>query len=455
MVSMMNGDIHVNSEIGQGSTFIFTAVFGQLQGVAQKRAASRDVFRGVKALVVDADAASRDALSLYLETFFFQVTQASTSEQAIQLLENAPIEKPYRLVLMDWNLPKMDGITAARQIKNSLKIVSVPHIIMTTIHSREDITRRVTDFNLDGFLAKPVHSSALFNAVVDAFGYDASPVLPARSLGLVNEKLYKIKGAKLLLVEDNHINQQVAKETLEQEGFDVTLAKDGQDAVQKIRKGHFDAVLMDLQMPIMDGYQATRIIRSEAKFDDLPIIAMTAHALSDVRERCLHIGMNGYVTKPLDVDELLTNLVDFIRPKVQTTEDSYLAKASPRQAAVVLPEFLPGIDMQQALKNVVGNVQLLCDLLVKFQQGYNDAQIRLDTFLQSGDVDSALKLLHAMKGVAANLAMPELRACIVTLEQTLMTQSEYEPPVTDFANTLNRVLESVEQLQSIDSGLNR
>ena len=451
MVAMMHGDIHVNSEIGRGSTFVFTAVFGQLQGVAQKRVASRDAFRGVKVLVVDADAASRDALCLYLETFFFQVTQASTGEQAIQLLENAPIEKPYQLVLMDWHLPKMDGITAARQIKNSLKIVSVPHIIMITAHNAaDDIALRVTDFNLDGFLAKPVHPSALFSAVVDAFGLDDSHVLQARSLGLVNEELGKIKGAKLLLVEDNHINQQVAKETLEQEGFEVTLAKDGQDAVQKIRGGHFDAVLMDLQMPIMDGYQATQIIRSEAKFDDLPIIAMTAHALSDVRERCLHIGMNGYVTKPLDVDELLASLVDFIKPKAQTTRDSCLTKAT-RQSGVLLPEFLPGIDMQQALKNVVGNAQLFCGLLVKFQQSYNDAQIRLDTFLQTGDVDSALELLHVMKGVAANLAMPELRSCIVALELSLKAKSEYEPELlTDFANTLNRVLESVEQLECVN-----
>ncbi len=226
------------------------------------------------------------------------------------------------------------------------------------------------------------------------------------------------------------------------------IAKDGQDAVQKIRAGHFDAVLMDLQMPIMDGYQATQIIRSEAKFDDLPIIAMTAHALNDVRERCLHIGMNGYVTKPIDVDELLTSLVDFIKPKAQTTQDSCLAKAT-RQAGVLLPEFLPGIDIQQALKNVVGNAQLFSDLLVKFQQSYNDAQIRLDAFLQAGDVDSALKLLHAMKGVAANLAMPELRSCIAALEQTLKAEAEYEPELlTDFANTLNRVLESVEQMRS-------
>ncbi len=446
MVSMMHGDIQVNSEIGQGSTFIFTAVFGQLQGAAQKRAASRDAFRGINALVVDGDTSSREALGLYLETFYFQVTQVSTGEQAIQLLENAQVKNPYQLVLMDWNLPKMDGITAARQIKNSLNIASIPHIIMITTHNREDIEPRSAELNLDGFLVKPVHPSALFNAVIEAFGHDESSVLPAHRSGAEDEALHKIKGAKLLLVEDNHINQQVAKETLEMEGFDVTIAEDGQDAVQKIRANYFDAVLMDLQMPVMDGYQATRIIRSEAKFDDLPIIAMTAHALSDVREKCLHIGMNGYVTKPLDVDELLASLVDFIKP-LQKTPDACLEQVV-QQRELLLPELLPGIDMSQGLKNMVGNVQLFCDLLAKFQQSYSDAQARLEALLQAGDVDSALNLLHAMKGVAANLAMPELRSCIVALEQTLGTPSDYEPGLlADFASAQNRVLESVAQLR--------
>lgn len=454
MVSMMGGVIHVNSEIGQGSTFVFTAIFGQFQGVAQKRAASRDAFRGVKALVVEADRVLRDTLCLYLETFFFQVTPADTGEQAIQLFENAAIENPYQLVLMDWNLPKMDGISVARYIKNSLELDRVPLIVMIADHNREDIALRVIDLHLDGFLVKPVHPSALFNAVVDAFGQarcDEYPFLQARRSGTENERLHKIKGAKVLLVEDNNINQQIAKETLEQEGFDVTIAVDGQEAVQKIRASYFDAVLMDLQMPVMDGYQATRIIRAEAQFDDLPIIAMTAHALSDVREKCLQIGMNGYVTKPLDVDELLAHLIGFIKPELRKTAASYLEQAN-RQRDELLPERLPGIDIQQGLKNVMGNVQLLRDLLMKFYEGYSDAQIRLDGFLRADDIDSALKLLHAMKGVVTNLSMPELRSSIVALEQTLKTSEKYDPELlTDFASAQDRVLESVAQLRNANA----
>lgn len=445
MVEMMNGVIKVSSEIGKGSTFTFTAVFGQLQGEDQKRAASRDAFRGVKALVVDGDEASRNVLCLYLETFFFQVTQAETAEQAIQLLENASAEDPYQLVLMDGELPGMDGISLAHRIKSNLNITRIPHIIMIAAHGAEDIAQRSTDFNPDGFLIKPVHPSALFNAVVDAF--DQNPVSQDRCAGAGNEIPDGIKGAKLLLVEDNHINQQVAKETLEQEGFDVTIATDGRDAVQKIRENHFDAVLMDLQMPVMDGYEATRLIRSETQFDDLPIIAMTAHAVSDARERCLYVGMDGYVTKPIDVDELLASLIDVIKPELRKTPGSCLADAAEQKTAL-LPDCLPGIDIQQGLKNVVGNERLFRDLLLKFYQSYSDAETRLNALLQAGDVDSALQVLHAMKGVAANLAMPELKTGIEMLEMTLKKPAQYEPEIlTGFADAQNKVLESIARLR--------
>lgn len=450
IVGMMGGDIKVKSEIGKGSTFTFTAIFGQPYQINQKIAVSRDAFRGVKALVVDGNEESRDALRLHLETLFFQVMSACTGEQAIQILESASDDDPYRLVLMAWNLPKTDGISVARHIKNNLKIVCIPHIIIVTSHN-EDIVQRVKDLDLDGYLIKPVHSLALFSAVVEAFNRNSFNEYPSphvRHITTENEKLHQIRGAKLLLVEDNLINQQIAKETLEQEGFEVSIAADGRDAVRKIRASHFDAVLMDLEMPVMDGYEAARIMRSEPQFDDLPIIAMTAHAMKDVREKCLQIGMNGYVTKPLDVDELLGNLIEFIRPEFRKTPATCLVKAS-RQKEALLPEFSSGIDMQQGLKNVVGNVQLLYDLLLKFYENFSDAQTRLDAFLQAGDVDSALRFLHAMKGVAANLAMSELKVCIEALEQTLNKQWEYGPELlTDFASAHSRVLESVGYLCS-------
>jgi two-component system sensor histidine kinase/response regulator len=451
IVNMMNGDINVVSEIGTGSTFTFSASFGKPE-VDRKHAASREAFRGIKVLVVDGNEESKHLLTLYLETFFFLVTPVSTAEQAIQLLENAPLESPYQLVFMDWNLPKMDGITAARLIKHNLNRPHTPYIIMTTVHSKEAIARRVVELDLDGYLVKPVHPSSLFNVIVEAFERNHAneySALHMNELVARREKTYNIKGARLLLVEDNSINQQVAKETLEHEGFNIVIAVNGQEAIEKIHESHFDAVLMDLQMPVMDGYEATRIIRSDSQFDDLPIIAMTAHAMNDVRESCLYAGMNGFVTKPIDVDELLASLIGSIKPELCKPADLYAEKANEQKEAL-LPESLPGIDMQQGLKNVVGNMQLFRDMLVKFHQSFSDAEGRLSELLQAGDVDSALQLLHRMKGVAANLAMAELKSCIVALEQVLNTKPEYQPDLlTDFVRAQNRVLDAVGQLTHV------
>ncbi|MGZ5577865.1 MAG: response regulator [Methylobacter sp.] len=446
IVDMMGGTINVDSEIGNGSTFTFSGVFGQVPALESNRTVSPEVFRGMKALVVDGNEESRDLLSLYLETFFFQVSQAGTGEHALQMLENAPVDEPYRLVLMDWNLPGMDGISVARQIRHNLKLAGSPYIVMTTVHKREDIEQRTQGLNLDGFLVSPVHSTGLFNTLVEVFKQDhalehaMSPIYRGRR---ENERLRNIQGARLLLVEDNHINQQIALETLEQEGFIVVIAENGLEAVREIRENLYHAVLMDLQMPVMDGYEATKIVRSDTRFDDLPIIAMTAHAINDVKDNCLKIGMNGYITKPIDVDELLDCLVKLIKPGLRKA----LSKPPMKTTDGPLPEVLAGFDMAQGLKNVVGNKRLFLDLLQKFAHDYSDAVIRLDGLLQAGDVDSALKFLHTMKGVAANLSMPQLKASIMSLEQMLRNQPQYSSGLlADFARAQETVMESIANL---------
>ncbi|WP_084254069.1 response regulator [Methylobacter marinus] len=451
MVDMMGGDIHVTSEVGKGSTFTFTAVFEQYQGIDEKYIASFGDFHGMKALVVDDNATSRNVLRSHLESFSFQVAQANTGEQAIQMLENASVESPFRLVLMDWKLPKLDGITVARRIKNNPRITHVPRIIMITAYSREDVIQQSNDANLDGFLIKPVHPSVLLNAITDVFGqnrFDDYPALQNPCSTMRHEKLYETKGAKLLLVEDNNINQQVAKEILEQEGFEVVIATDGLDAVQKIRTNRVDAVLMDLQMPVMDGYEATRIIRSEPQFDDLPIIAMTAHAMGDVKDKCLSVGMNGYVVKPIDVDELMTHLLAVVEPKMQKISSDRTLEEN-----IELPAALPGIDMQLGLKNVAGNAQLFHELLVKFHENFNDANVRLEAYLQAGDNGAALTLLHSLKGVAGNLAMSELNDRIGALEQAIKKQQACVSELAiEFSRAQHKVLESVSRLRAIESG---
>jgi signal transduction histidine kinase/CheY-like chemotaxis protein/HPt (histidine-containing phosphotransfer) domain-containing protein len=441
MVGMMKGDIHVSSEIDKGSTFMFTALFGLAPAVANRPVLGSDMFRGIKALVVDGNEISRNVLSLYLESFSFQVTTVSSTEQALWLLGNA--SDPYQLVILDWNPPAMNGVSVARQIKNDLELVCIPRIIMLTGHGRDDVMQRSNDLDLDGILFKPVLPTVLFKAIVEAFGCTIPGVGSAILKAKIKEKPYEFKGIKILLVEDNPINRQVAMETLEQEGFEVSFAINGMDAVNKIHANGYDAVLMDLQMPVMDGYEATRIIRSDLKYENLPIIAMTAHVMEDVREKCLYMGMNGYVTKPVDVDELLANLTNVIKPALRKTS-AITRKETFKQTDTDLPEYLPGIDKPQILKNVGGNQQLLCDVVLKFHETFGDVQEQLDAFLRANDVESTLGLLHTLKGVAANLAMFELKSCIDALEQTLTKQGADGPELlADFAGAFNQVLGSV------------
>jgi CheY-like chemotaxis protein len=212
------------------------------------------------------------------------------------------------MVIMDWKMPEMDGIEASRRIKEHPGLSHVPHIVMVTAYGREEVLRNAEKVGLDGLLLKPVSPSVLFDTIIQAHGEEVSDTSPMAQDRKESESLALIKGAKILLVEDNEINQQVAKEILEGAGLIVSLADDGQQAVNMIKENRYDAILMDIQMPVMDGYAATGEIRKDERFKDLPIIAMTAHAMAGDEDKSLQAGMNGHVTKPIDPDQLFTTL---------------------------------------------------------------------------------------------------------------------------------------------------
>lgn len=458
MVELMGGDIQVDSTFGQGSTFSFSAQFGHYQTnkpLGLKLYA--DTFKGMKALVVDDNETSRTVLRSYLESFNFEVSQAGSGEQAIRLLEEASQDQPYRLMLIDWKLPKMDGIAAVRQVRDNPKIIRPPYIIMVTAYSRGEVMQLVSNAALDGFLMKPVHPSVLYDAIANTFGYndsdDSGYSVPTADTWRIDNASMSFKGAKLLLVEDIAINQQVAKELLEQADFIVSLAADGAEAVRKIHEDLYDAVLMDLQMPKMDGYEAATIIRAEPRFKELPIIAMTAHVMADVKEKCLAAGMNGYVTKPIDVDELFATLRASLKQKENdvTLASKTQSDSRNREDHKVRINDLPGIDWQRGLKNAAGNKTLFQQLLVQFKQNFNDTRPRLERLLSDGDLESAQTLLHALKGVAANLSMPALTSRTAAVEQRLGQTGTCDPVLlAEFFAELEQVLTGLEKLPSAD-----
>ncbi|WP_373498357.1 response regulator, partial [Desulfococcus sp.] len=319
LVGLMGGDIEIDSKVGRGSTFRFRLVFGVGAAPLEKRLRAAGPLKGMRVLVVDDSRTSRNILRDYLEAMTFEVSTADSGETALVMLERAAAGKrPFPLALMDWKMPGMDGIETARRIKREFPAPLAPAIIMVTAYSREEMIARAAIDELDGFLLKPTNPSVLFNTIMALFGKEIPlPAPRPEGSAMPREGAERILGARVLLVEDNDINRQVALEMLDQMGVIVDVAVDGRAAVQALRAERFDLVLMDIQMPVMDGFEATRQIRASSNGgspETIPIVAMTAHAMSGDREKSLAAGMDDHVTKPIDPATLLSVLVKWISP---------------------------------------------------------------------------------------------------------------------------------------------
>jgi two-component system sensor histidine kinase/response regulator len=315
---------------------------------------------------------------------------------------------------MDWRMPGLDGIEAAKHIKDDPSIKAKPAIVIVTAFGRDEVRSEAEAAHLDGFLVKPVNQSMLVDTLVEIYAPDAKleAAAASRTTG------YDLSGLRVLLAEDNEINQQIAIELLEDVGVSIEVVNNGREAVEKLLafegRGPYDVVLMDLQMPEMDGFQATARIRSEARFNDLPILAMTAHAMAEERERCLNSGMQGHITKPIDPDTLYQTL------KAYHVPGRVAAVSAPPKASQTPGTISPieGIDTEGGLKRVAGNVNLYKTLLGRFVEQQADAvqAIRAD---MTADPLSAERRAHTVKGVAGNLGAAGMQKCAAELEQSL------------------------------------
>ncbi|MBI3924895.1 MAG: response regulator, partial [Armatimonadetes bacterium] len=391
LVELMGGSIEVSSRPGQGTTFAFTARFGRGQESNRPTLPAHLDLRGSRVLVVDDNATARQILEEMLSSMEFQVDTASSGPEALERLEQGS----FRIVFMDWHMPGMDGLQACREIQARYSGAR-PLLIMVTAYGREDVRSEAERLALDGFLLKPVSPSALLDSVMLAASEEETPATAPRRSAAPGASL---TGLRVLLAEDNEINQQVARELLEQTGVSVTVANNGAEALQLLAGQSFDLVLIDVQMPEMDGYEATARIRAHPHWSELPVIAMTAHAMAGDRERCLEAGMDDHVTKPIDPDRLYAVLGHYL---------GGLRPPEPAPAAdVVLPE-IPGVDMAGALKRVGGNRKLYRRLLHDFGRDFADMPARLRQAMP-GNPDEAAALAHSLAGVAGNLGMEQLR----------------------------------------------
>ena len=301
LVELMGGTISLDSTPGVGSTFTFTATVGLLEPTSQPvRVVPMDL-RGMRVLVVDDNPIARMVLRASLGAMSFGVATVNSGPEAIA--ELAAARPPYDLVLLDWRMPVMDGLETARRIKAHPALHRVPKMVLLTAYDCDEVVSKAVGLDLDGFLPKPVSDSVLLDAIMDAFGRDGASAPGEETAARADEgACVALAGARVLLVEDNKLNQMVGQALLEGLGLTVEIAGNGQQAIATIEaeSDRFDAVRMDIQMPVMDGYEATRVLRGQPGTVGLPIIAVTANALPSERERCLQAGMNDDAPKPID-----------------------------------------------------------------------------------------------------------------------------------------------------------
>ena len=400
LAELMGGEVGLSSTAGQGSRFWFTARLAVKQGALPVRAPAH-VLAGRRALVVDDNPSAREILVGLSESLDLEASACGSGQEALAAIQQADAGQPYDLVILDWKMPVLDGVQTARRIRGDGTLRHQPAILMVTAYSRDEVLQQLGETRVEGLLVKPVNASTLLDATLLAFGgsesvQTASRQLPARVRA-------SLSGAQVLLVEDNEVNQEIACELLQQAGITVEVAADGRIGVDKALAGHWDLILMDMQMPVMDGIEAVRLIRQEERLRDLPVIAMTANVMAQDIQRCYDAGMNDHLGKPIDVEELFDKLGRWIDP-------SRPRKAAPRQESPKvavgldeLPAALPGIDTAAGLRCCGGNASLYRKILFGFQRNQGDAIEAIGTALGAGDLPTAARLAHTLKGLAASI----------------------------------------------------
>jgi PAS domain S-box-containing protein len=420
LAELMGGDVGVESKPGLGSTFWFTVRMAKGIGQPRTLVLSGDL-QGRRVLVVDDNENARMVLGDLLGNMNLNVEQAESGKSALAALERANLDGiPFDIVFMDWQMPGMDGIETAEKI-NSLTLSHRPHLMMVTAYGREEVIKRADETGFDDVLIKPVTASILFDGVVRILGGVVDgPCSYVSTQSDSFEKLASINGARILLVEDNELNQEVAIALLTDAGFVVDLASNGQFALDKLDHADYDIVLMDMQMPVMDGVTATQFIRKQARFNSLPIVAMTANAMQGDRERCLSAGMNDHVAKPIEPEDLWKALLKWIPQKHPAQ-----ILVHPVQTNAGVPYGIEGLEVDNTLRRLLGKTALYVSLLHKFVNTEKSACADIRRALKNKDNELAERLAHSLKGSSGSIGATKLQQLAEQLEIAI---KELRPP---------------------------
>lgn len=468
LVELMGGQLTVESTAGQGSVFRFHAWFGH-SGMAKRERRIPDNLHQLRALVVDDNPAARDILSAALEQLGCRVSAVSSAAEAFKALQHASaIEKDaFRVAFVDWRMPQMDGLTACQHIRAMENLQPMPKLVMVTAFGAGEIRASAEEAGCHGFLLKPVNASMLLDTLLELFGtHHNNPTSPGNGSNWAQQYAH-LQGLRVLVAEDNAINRQIAIELLQQVGVEVITAPDGAQAVEQARQQQenqgLDAVLMDIQMPVMDGYEATRQLRQLSMTQHLPIIAMTAHAMMEERERCLQVGMNDHLSKPIDPHHLYRTLARWTErtpehlpsnaPAVPSTPTAAVS-SSTEPAATSVTASLPILDTVRAIEHLGGNSALYTQLLLIFLEEQGESPDTIAALLPEKRSE-AKREAHTIKGVAANLGAFALSEAAAHLEQALgNTQDPHDPALLSafsaaFSETHEAILNTLAAQQDI------
>lgn len=415
LAELMHGSVGVESEYGKGSTFWFTVkLIKDTSG--KKRVLLKKDLESKRVLVVDDNDAAVEIMTEMLKEMSMQVESANSGERALELILEADNKTPFDIIVTDWHMPPgMNGIELVKSI-NHFKLKKPPSSILFSNVSQDELSNEAKKQGIEHILTKPVNASVLFEVILSIFNLDTTTsgeidrveVAPKSRISLE-----KIKGSKILVAEDNLLNQQIAQELLTDEGFKVTIANNGKEAVDLVNNEDFDVVLMDMQMPEMDGLEATMKIRETFASDTLPILAMTANASEEDRDKCLKAGMDAHITKPIDPEVLMSELCKWITPKDIDEKVQEPPKKAQSNNAIVA---IDGIDIKAALRVVAGKQSLLNKMLTTFVADQSQATDAIKDALQNKDNELAKRLAHTLKGTAASIGAIQLQEIAAKIE---------------------------------------
>lgn len=458
LVGLMGGEIKVESTLGVGSTFFFEVVMNKCDSSALPLSVQEVNFAGLRALVVDDSATARKIFTDMLEHFDMSVTAVNSGEAALQLLAE---DSAFSLVVLDWKMGGIDGVETLHRLRAMRGMERTPPVMLVSAYNVEDVYSHCENIPNVRVLAKPVNHSVFFENVCAALGAESLQFANIQQEGDKRAPNFgNIAGAHVLVVEDNELNQQIAREILESTGVQVTVVENGLEGVQAALTGEFDLVLMDVQMPVMDGLEATRRIRAAGfGMADLPIVALTAHAASHDKEKSLQAGVNEHLTKPVSAESLYGSLSHWLGNKsgkgekpVAATKAQAAAPASVRENlragsdGVVWPESLPGLQVKAGLANVVQNKTLYQNLLCRFVDKYSASPQEFVELIAQQQFEEGRRLAHTVKGVAANLGALDLSAAAREMEQELGKENTIKQSLPHYIRQLEVLLEAVNVL---------